>query len=414
MKWAASILIFCVAVLIGLGMVMLYSSSMNMEMELRKPKPAGAPAAALADSPAPKLETDRAAVGTRYLISQFKLFLAALLCAIVAASMDYRRLKRISPWLLGWSAFLLALVFVPPSWFAPIVGHASKGAHRWIGPRGGTTFFQPSELAKLALIIFLAAYADRYQRQMAGFKKGLVIPGLVIAVVLGLIFIEPDRGCTILLAAVCGVMLIVAGARLSFLILPAALLAAGLAVSLLHDPMRMRRIMAWLHPEDSKNAAAYQVREAVIALGSGGPLGLGLGNGRQKLGFVPEHHTDFIFSIIGEELGLVATMTVVLLFIGLVLCGVLIARRASDTFGLLLATGLTFMIGFQAFINIGVVTGMLPNKGMPLPFISYGGSNLVLMLVSIGLLISISRFAREAVPRKSSNPFDVALDPIHA
>jgi cell division protein FtsW len=407
MKWAASILIFSVAVLIGLGMVMLYSSSMNMDMESRKPKPA-ASLATPAGGPGQKMEADKPAVGARYLFNQFKLFLVAMPCALVAACMDYRRLKKLAPWILGLSAFLLVLVFVPG------IGHAAKGAHRWIGPPHGSTFVQPSELAKLALIIFLAAYADRFQRQMAGFTKGLLVPGMVIAAVLGLIFIEPDRGCTILLAAVCGVMLIVAGVRLSFLVAPAALLAVGLAVSFLHDPMRMGRIMAWLHPEDSKNAAAYQAREAIIALGSGGLFGLGLGNGRQKLGFVPEHHTDFIFSIIGEELGLVATLTVVLLFIALVICGILIARRACDTFGLLLGTGLTFMIGFQAFINMGVVTGVLPNKGMPLPFISYGGSNLVLMIVSVGLLISISRFAREAVPQKASNPFDMNLDPAHA
>jgi cell division protein FtsW len=139
-----------------------------------------------------------------------------------------------------------------------------------------------------------------------------------------------------------------------------------------------------------------------------------LGNGRQKLDFVPEHHTDFIFSIIGEELGLVATMTVLLLFIALVICGVFIARRSCDTFGLLLGAGLTFMIGFQAFINIGVVTSVLPNKGMPLPFISYGGSNLVLMLVSVGLLISISRFAAQTVPQKSSTLFEPVPEPAHA
>jgi cell division protein FtsW len=262
-------------------------------------------------------------------------------------------------------------------------------------------------LAKLALIIFLAFYAERYQRQMGNFKKGLFIPGCVVAVVLGLIFIEPDRGCTILLAAVCGMMLIIAGARLRFIIPPALLLVLGLGVSFLHDPMRLRRIMAWIHPEQSKGGAGYQAYEAMIALGAGGLKGLGLGNGRQKLGFVPEHHTDFIFSIIGEELGLVATLTVLLLFVALVASGIYIARRSADTFGLLLGAGITFMIGLQAFINIGVVTSTLPNKGMPLPFISYGGSNLLLMMVSVGCLLSISRFASEAAQTvtKSSNPF---------
>jgi len=384
MKWATSILIFCVAVLIGLGMVMLYSASMAME-------------------------TNKSEMGAQLLLSQFHWFLGGLICCVAAASMDYRRLKRVSPWLLGFSVLLLALVF------APVIGPSIKGAHRWVC-LPGLPHFQSSELAKLALILFLAAYGDRYQRLMDGFKKGLAIPGPVIALVLGLIFIEPDRGCTILLAAVCGVMMIVAGARLTYLLPPLALLMVGMALSFLHDPMRMRRIMAWLHPEQNQGGAGYQGHEAMIALGSGGWTGLGLGNGRQKLGFVPEHHTDFIFSIMGEELGLVVTMSVVLLFLALTICGVFIARRSSDAFGLLLSTGLTFMIGFQAFINMGVVTSMLPNKGMPLPFISYGGSNLVLMLIALGLLLSVSRFATETVKQKSSNPFEVALDapPSHA
>jgi cell division protein FtsW len=382
MKWAASILIFLLAVLTGLGMVMLYSASMNMEM-------------------------NKSDVGAKLLLSQLHWFLFGLVCFVVAASMDYRRLKNLSPWLLGLSVFLLVLVF------APVIGNPIKGAHRWIW-RPGLPHFQASEPAKLALILFLAAYGDRYQRQMAGFKKGLLIPGAVMAVALGLIFVEPDRGCAILLALVCGAMLIVAGARLSYMFPSVALLLCGLALSLLHDRMRRGRIMAWIHPELSKNGVGYQAYEAMIALGSGGWFGLGLGNGRQKLGFVPEHHTDFIFSIIGEELGLVATMAVLLLFMAVVICGIFIARRSSDTFGFLLGTGLTFMIGLQAFINIGVVTSVLPNKGMPLPFISYGGSNLVLMLVSVGLLVSISRFAAETKAPKTSNPFEVNLEPPHA
>ncbi len=382
MKWAAAILVFCVAVLIGLGMVMLYSASMNMEM-------------------------NKSAVGAHLLLSQLLWCVLGLIGFAVAAKLDYRRLKRLSPWLLGLAVVALVLVFVP------MIGVAKKGAHRWIG-YAGLLRFQPSEAAKLALILFLAAYAERYQRQMATFKKGLLIPCAVIALVLGLIFIEPDRGCAILLAMVCAMMLVVGGARLIFLIPPAALSMGGLAFSLLHDPMRLRRIMAWIHPEGSKEGAGYQAYQAMIALGSGGWTGLGLGNGRQKLGFVPENTTDFIFSVVGEELGLVATLAVVLLFIALVVCGIYIARRSSDTYGLLLGAGLTFMIGLQAFINMGVVTSVLPNKGMPLPFISYGGSNLVLMLVSVGLLVSISRFATQAVPVKSSNPFEAIPDAAHA
>jgi cell division protein FtsW len=174
--------------------------------------------------------------------------------------------------------------------------------------------------------------------------------------------------------------------------------------------MRMKRIFAWLYLEENKSGVGYQAYQAMLALGSGGMFGLGLGNGRQKLGFVPEHHTDFIFSIIGEELGLVATMGVVLAFVAIVLCGVYIALRARDNFGLMLGCGITFLIGCQAFINIGVVTSALPNKGLPLPFISYGGSNLLMMLTCVGILLSIARQARETVSKPDAvlaphNPF---------
>jgi cell division protein FtsW len=159
--------------------------------------------------------------------------------------------------------------------------------------------------------------------------------------------------------------------------------------------MRSERIYSWLHLEETRRDKGLQAYQAMIALGSGGLTGKGLGDGRQKLGFVPEHHTDFIFSIIGEELGLIATLLVVAAFVVIVFCGVHIAWNASDTFGLLLGSGLTFLIGLQAFVNVGVVTSALPNKGLPLPFISYGGSNLVMMLMSVGLLLSIARHARE-------------------
>jgi cell division protein FtsW len=380
MKWATTILVFCVAVLLCLGMVMLYSASMN-------------------------IEEGRSAVGSHYLVSQLAWCGLGLAGCAAATMVDYRAWKKAAPYLLGISAILLLLVF------APKIGIARKGAHRWIG-FPGLPHFQPSEMAKFALILFLAAYGERFQRQMGRFKQGVCIPGLVIAGVLGLIFIEPDRGCAVLLAAVAGVMLIIAGVRFRFIIPPVALALAALAYSLLHDPLRLRRIMAWLHPEASKEGVGYQAYQAMIALGSGGLTGLGLGNGRQKLGFVPEHHTDFIFSIIGEEMGLIATLTVVLMFIGVVICGIYIARHSSDLFGLLLGSGLTFMIGIQALINMGVVTSLLPNKGMGLPFISYGGSNLLLILFAVGLLLSISRFAEEP-PRENKNPFDPSPQPSH-
>jgi len=384
MNRATSILIFCVAVLLGLGMVMLYSSSMNMELH-------------------------RSAVGSDFLRSQMVWGAFGLVGCAVAAAVDYRRWKKMAPWILGGSVLLLILVFVPHIGWAATAGRGgggAVGAHRWIGlPH--LPHFQPSELAKLAMILFLAAYADRYQRQMGTLKYGLAIPIAILIIPLALVFKEPDRGCTILLALVAGAMLIVAGVRLLYLVPPVLLAAGGLAFSLLHDPMRLKRILAWLHPELNKDGAGYQSYQAIIAFGSGGWTGLGLGDSRQKLGFIPEHHTDFIFAIIGEELGLVATLAVVLIFAALLFCGIYIARRAADPFGRLLAAGITFMISIQAFINMGVATSLLPNKGMPLPFISYGGSNLLLMLVSVGLLLSIARSAAEA-PAVKSNPFDAS------
>ena len=192
-----------------------------------------------------------------------------------------------------------------------------------------------------------------------------------------------------------------------FFVPPVVAAIVALGVSIWHDPMRMKRVFSWLYLEENKEGVGYQAWQAMLALGSGGWDGLGLGNGRQKLGFVPEHHTDFIFSIIGEELGLIATIGVVIGFMGIVGCGVVIASRAKDTFGRLLATGITFLIGLQAFINIGVVTSALPNKGISLPFISYGGSNLLVMMTAIGLLLSVARQAPSPVETEVKGTSDL-------
>jgi cell division protein FtsW len=198
--------------------------------------------------------------------------------------------------------------------------------------------------------------------------------------------------------------------RLRKLIPPILLTAAALAFSLFRDSMRRGRISAWLHPEAHAGGAALQAQQAMYGLGSGGWFGVGLGNGMQKHGYLPEIQTDFIFANIGEELGLVATLLVVLAFVVLAICGIFIALNARDAFGALLAAGITFLISLQAAINIGVVTSALPNKGLPLPFISYGGSNLIAMLACVGILFSIARHApvREKISKTSAadeNPF---------
>lgn len=372
MKIATTTLAACVAALLTLGLVMLYSTSMNMPDKVTGLK------------------------GANLLMTQLMWCGLGMVACVVAASLDYQLLKK-----FAWPIFIIALVMLVLV-LIPGIGHKIKGASRWF--RIGPVNFQPSEVAKLALIIITAWYCDRYQRKMDTLKQGVLIPGVIIAAMLGLIFVEPDRGTTILLAAVTGLMLVIAGVRWKFIIPPIVLAITALAFSLWRDPMRAKRLFSWLNLEETKDGVGYQAYQAMIALGSGGWFGLGLGNGRQKLGFVPEHHTDFILSIIGEELGLVATLGVVLGFVLIVICGIYIATHARDTFGTMLASGITFLIGLQAFINIGVVTSALPNKGLALPFISYGGSNLLAMLTCVGVLFSVARQAREP-EIKPANPF---------
>jgi cell division protein FtsW len=368
MKVAVTVLTFCVAALLALGMVMLYSSSMTQ-------------------------------VGARYLIMQLIWCGLGLVSCLVAASIDYRILKK-----FAWPLFILALVLLAAV-LEKHLGVIRGNARRWFSFHGVS--FQPSEFARLAMIILLAWYGEHFQRQMPTWKKGVVIPGLLIGAMLLLIFREPDWGTTILLAAVSGGMLIVAGARWKYFVPPVLAGLGGLLLLLWNNPLRMKRIFSWLYLEEHKSDTGFQTYQSILALGSGGWTGLGLGNGRQKLGFVPEHHTDFILAIIGEELGLISTLLIVAAFMIIVFCGIYIARHARDAFGMLLATGLTFLIGLQAMINIGVVTGALPNKGLPLPFISYGGSNLLAMLTCVGLLLSVARKGQVNV---SENPFAATVE----
>jgi len=283
-----------------------------------------------------------------------------------------------------------------------------NGAHRWIRLPGAT--FQPSEMVKLGLIIMVAWYADLSQRKMQQLVRGLLVPGIIIAAALALIYIEPDRGTTILLAMVSGTILMLAGVRWRHMIPVVLIAGAGLYYSLTHDAMRNGRISAWLHPEAHASGAALQAEQAKIAIGAGGLTGVGLGDGRQKLGFLPEIHSDFIFANIGEELGLVATLSVVLAFFLIAVCGLYIAYRARDQFGCLLVVGVTTLICYQAIFNLFVVTSLLPNKGLALPFISAGGSSLLAMMIGVGMLLSV---ARQAEPAKitaaeivtNDNPF---------
>ena len=362
MKFASTTLVFVVSALLALGLVMLYSATMFHRG------------------------------GTFWGSQLLWCFIGLFVCA-VTAKLDYQLLKKVSLPLMILALIMLVAVLIPG------VGVEVNGARRWVQLPG--TRFQPSEFAKIALIIALAHYCERKGRKMDTFKFGMLVPGLGMGLFLGLIFLEPDWGSTALLAVVCGLMLFLAGTKIRYMAVPVIGLMAAGGYLLSQNTVRLNRIMSWLDPEGTKQGVGYQAWQSLIALGSGGPTGLGLGNGRQKLGFVPEHQTDFIFSVIGEELGLIATMGVVVAFVLFVICGAFIALRSSDFFGFLLASGLTLLIGLQAFINIGVVTSTLPNKGLPLPFISRGGTNLVVMLFCVGVLLSIARFSRGDEPAKS-------------
>lgn len=308
-----------------------------------------------------------------------------VLCGIMA-KMDYRLWRNKRLWKnLSFYVFVAAVVLV---FLVLAFGTVRNYSRRWLV--FGPVSFQPSEAAKVALILFLAWYAERYQRCMGTFMRGIVIPMVCTGLLLVPIFVEPDRGTTILLGLLACAMLVMGGARWWHLALPALCGVLFLVYSISNDSLRSDRIRGWLNPEKYQTTIAYQQWQSILAIGHGGIEGLGLGNGRGKMGFLPENQTDFIYSVVAEELGFYASLAVVFAFAIFLLCGIYIAWHAENLFGFLLASGITLLIGMQSFINMGVVTNLIPNKGMTLPFMSYGGSNLVMTLTMVGLLLSVA------------------------
>jgi cell division protein FtsW len=305
-------------------------------------------------------------------------------CCFVAAIVDYRRLEKAWWVLYVVSAALLACCFVPG------IGRTFNGSSRWIWIGIGTQTFQPSELAKLAVIVGLAAWYGRKETESKSFFGGFVIPLIGVCGLVGLIAPEVDLGTSSLLIGTALLVMFVAGTRIWCLAFLAAAGVTALWVAIQFLKERMGRVLAFWYPEQYPDDA-YQQVQGLIAFGSGGVWGLGLGNGRQKNSYLPEAHTDSIFPNVGEELGLFATLGVSLLYLLIVVTGTVIATRAKDRFGKLLGFGIVALLALQAAINIGVNTMLLPNKGLVLPFISYGGSNLAFCLAGIGILISIYR-----------------------
>ena len=361
-KLAPDVWLFAVAlVLLSTGVVMIYSASAIVAADrFRDP----------------------------YFFLKRQVFWAALGCGALwlAVRSDYRRLEKVVPYLLGFAALLLVLVLIPG------LGVSINGSRRWL--RLGALSFQPAELAKLALVVYLAAFLARKREQLDDVWQGLVPPLAVGGVLAGLVLLQPDLGNAVTLLVLTVGLLFLGGARTSWLAMLALAALPLAAVAVWMAPYRMRRVFAFLDPWQDPRGSGFQIIQSWLGFGSGGLFGRGIGESKQKLFYLPEAHTDFIFAIVGEELGFIGAAAVVSLFAVLVWRGLRIGVRAAEPFGAYLALGITMLIATQTLLNLGVVTGMLPTKGLPLPFLSFGGSALLVTMVATGVLLNISQDAR--------------------
>jgi cell division protein FtsW len=308
--------------------------------------------------------------------------LAGFLVMAVIMRIDYHRLRCLAVPLLLTCGALLVLVLVPG------IGSQAGGASRWI--RVGGINFQPAELAKVALVLYMAHSLAKKKEKIRDFKMGFIPYMVVLALLLVLLLLQPDLGSALTLGAVAVIMLLVAGTRLSYLFSIVIVAAPFLYFAIMNVDYRRKRILSFLNPWEDPTNSGFQIIQSWIAFGTGGLFGNGLGEGKQKLFYLPEAHTDFIFSVVGEELGFAGVLVIAAIFLVLLLRGIRAAVGAPDDFGRLLAFGLTLLIGLEAFVNISMVMGLLPTKGLALPFISYGGTNLLMTLVAIGILLNIS------------------------
>ncbi len=309
------------------------------------------------------------------------------LLMFVMSQIDYHHLRRLAVPGLMICALLLMAVFLPG------VGSHAGGASRWIRLPGFS--FQPSEMAKLGLILYMAHSLAKKQEKIKSFKVGFIPYMVVLAFFLVLLLAQPDLGSALTLGVVAMVMLLVAGTRLSYLFSIVILALPFLYFAVMNVDYRRKRIMAFLNPWEDPTNTGFQIIQSWIAFGSGGPWGAGLGEGKQKLFYLPEAHTDFIFSVVGEELGFAGVMVVSAMFLVLILRGFRTAMLAPDDFGRFLAFGLSLLLGLEAFVNFAVVMGMVPTKGLALPFLSYGGTSLLCTLIAVGILLNISSQVKE-------------------
>jgi cell division protein FtsW len=322
-----------------------------------------------------------------YFFLKKQLFWALLgsLAMLAAVRVDYRRLERFVLPALVVAGVLLVLVLVPP------IGQAINGTRRWL--RLGPVSFQPAELAKLTLVFYLAAFVARRPERLTDVRRGLLPPLAVAGAFAGLVLLQPDLGNCLTLVALTFGLLYLAGSPVRYLAWAIAPALPLLVVAVYAAPYRLRRITAFWDPWSDPRGSGFQIIQSWLAFGNGGLLGQGIGASRQKLFYLPEAHTDFIFAVVGEELGFIGAAAFVALFAIVIWRGLRIGLRTSEPFGAYLALGITLLIATQTLVNLGVVTGLLPTKGLPLPFISFGGSALSMTMVSTGVLLNISQHA---------------------
>lgn len=317
----------------------------------------------------------------------FKLHLihiaAGLFVMFALSQLSLAGLRRLAAPLMIVAVILLALIWIPG------LGVTRGGARRWV--RLGPVLAEPSELVKFAVVFFLADYLARRQERMADFRRGPLPAMIVVGVIAAVVLKQPDFGTTVMLVAILFVMLFAGGARLFDLGRAGACAAAVLALQAVAKPYRMRRLATFADPWRTARGAGFQLIQSLIALGEGGGWGAGLGVGRQKMFYLPQAHTDFVFAVVTEEFGLFGALVVFALFCMILLRGLRIAHEEPEPFASLLAVGLTAMISLQALVNIAVVIGLAPTKGLPLPFLSYGGTSIIMAMAALGALLALAR-----------------------
>ena len=325
-----------------------------------------------------------------YVIQQLKAAILGIILMLIISKIDYRLYKKFYKAIYWISVLILLLVLIPG------LGSSSNGATRWIDLK--FIQFQPSELTKIGLIVFYAGYLADHKSELKSFGKGFVKPLIYILPPIAILyFVQNHLSASVVIGAVTCVMMIMAGCRLLYFVIAGLIGALVMTVGIIalqatgKGGFRIKRIMSFMDPWADATEVGWQAVQGLYAIGSGGLFGVGLGESKQKYLYIPEPHNDFIFSILAEELGFVGCVIVILLFAIFIWRGILIAIKSPDMFGSLLATGITTLIGVQVIINIGVVTSSIPNTGMPLPFFSYGGTALLILLCSCGVLLNISR-----------------------